>query len=110
MTLGIVKAYKRNANGGYDRGEEVHDNYSSLEYLTKILSVKSVVDGYDLKGKLNNNKDYFKQFTQADIDTLIDSNENLAIFDNGNLYAKNAWLEGNIRATSGNILGELLIG
>ena len=105
VTLGIVKAYKRNANGGYDRGEEVHDNYSSLEYLTKILSVKSVVDGYDLKGKLNNNKDYFRQFTQADIDTLIDSNENLAIFDNGNLYAKNAWIEGSIRATDGYFTG-----
>jgi hypothetical protein len=46
---------------------------------------------------------------------LIDPNENLAIFDNGNLYAKNAWIEGNIRATSGtlgnlDITDELRIG
>lgn len=107
VALGIVKAYKRKVDGGYEAGEEIHDNYSSLDYLTKILSVKSAVDGYDLKGELKSQKDYFKQFTQADINTLIDSNENLAIFDNGNLYAKNAWIEGNIRATSGTFTGTL---
>jgi hypothetical protein len=42
--------------------------------------------------------------------TLIEPNENLAIFDNGNLYAKNAWIEGNIRAISGSILGTMTIG
>jgi hypothetical protein len=38
---------------------------------------------------------------------LIDPNENLAIFDNGNLYAKNAWIEGNIHATSGTFTGTI---
>lgn len=110
ITLGIVKAYKRNENGGYNKGEDLHDNYSSLDYLTKVFSVKSVVDGYDLKGALKDKKDFFKQFTKEQLDVLIDSNENLAIFDNGNLYAKNAWIEGNIRAISGNILGKLQVG
>ena len=41
---------------------------------------------------------------------MIDPNENLAIFDNGNLYAKNAWIEGNIRAISGDIVGKLTVG
>jgi hypothetical protein len=41
---------------------------------------------------------------------LIGENENFALFDNGNLYAKNAWIEGNIRATSGNISGKLVVG
>ena len=110
ITLGIVKAYKRNENGGYNKGEDLHDNYSSLDYLTKVFSVKSAVDGYDLKGTLKDKKEYFKQFTTEQLSTLIDPNENLAIFDNGNLYAKNAWIEGNIRAISGNILGELKVG
>jgi hypothetical protein len=38
---------------------------------------------------------------------LIDPNENLAIFDNGNLYAKNAWIEGHIRATDGTFTGNI---
>jgi hypothetical protein len=38
---------------------------------------------------------------------LIDPNENLAIFDNGNLYAKNAWIEGTINATDGKFTGEI---
>jgi hypothetical protein len=88
----------------------LHENYSSLDYLTKVLSVKSAVDQYDLKNNLNNNKELFKQFTAEQLATLIDPNENLAIFDNGNLYAKNAWIEGNIRATGGNILGNLMVG
>lgn len=107
VTLGIVKAYKRNEDGGYDKGEDLHEDYSSLDYLTKVFSVKSAVDGYNLKGNLKEKKEYFKQFTQAQLSTLIDSNENLAIFDNGNLYAKNAWIEGNIRATSGTFTGTL---
>lgn len=110
IALGIVKAYRRNESGGYDSGEDVHDNYSSLEYLTKVLSVKSVVDGYDLKGNLKDSNNYFKQFDEKQLKTLIDENENLAIFDNGNLYARNAWLEGNVRATSGNIIGKLNVG
>ena len=110
VALGIVKAYRRNENNGYDQGVEMYDNYSSLDYLTKVFSVKSAVDGYDLKGNLINKKEYFKQFNEEQIATLIDPNENLAIFDNGNLYAKNAWVEGNIRATGGNILGTLSIG
>lgn len=106
VTLGIVKAYKRTENG-YETGKEIHDNYSSLDYLTKILSVKSAVDGYDLKGALKDKKDYFKQFSVEQLATLIEPNENLAIFDNGNLYAKNAWIEGHIRATSGTFTGTI---
>jgi hypothetical protein len=56
--LGILNAYYRNREGGYDKGKEIYENYSSLDYLTKILSIKSVIDGYDLKSKVN--KNYFK--------------------------------------------------
>ena len=119
VTLGIVKAYKRNlikthnSNGeveetyGYEKGQDLHDDYSSLDYLTKVFSVKSAVDGYDLKGALKDKKDFFKQFTKKQLEVLIDPNENLAIFDNGNLYAKNAWIEGTINATDGKFTGEI---
>jgi hypothetical protein len=40
-------------------------------------------------------------FSSDSISYLIETNENFAIFDNGNLFAKNAWIEGNIDATSG---------
>jgi hypothetical protein len=36
--------------------------------------------------------------------------ETFVILDNGNFYAKNAWIEGSVRATSGNILGTLILG
>jgi hypothetical protein len=64
VTLGIVKAYKRLEDGNYESGKEIHDDYSSLDYLTKILSVKSAVDGYDLRGALKDKKEFFKQFTK----------------------------------------------
>lgn len=114
IALGIVKAYKRKKINKtvyekdetvYEKGEDIYDNYSSLEYLTKILSVKSLVDGYDLKDTLKGSEELFKQFIDEDIKVLIDPNENLAIFDNGNLYAKNAWIEGHIRATDGEFTG-----
>lgn len=103
VTLGIVKAYKRTKDG-YEDGEDVFDNYSSLDYLTKVFSVKSAVNKYKLNDELvqsENDQKRFEQFTEDDIKKLIESEENLAIFDNGNLYAKNAWIEGTVNSTDG---------
>lgn len=103
VTLGIVKAYKRTKDG-YEDGEDIFDNYSSLDYLTKVFSVKSAVNKYKLSDELvqsENGQKRFEQFTEDDIKKLIESEENLAIFDNGNLYAKNAWIEGTVSATDG---------
>ena len=49
----------------------------------------------------SNEKINSKQFSSDDLGILLEKNENFALFDNGNLYAKNAWIEGNINATSG---------
>jgi hypothetical protein len=38
----------------------MYEDYSSLDYLTKVFSVKSAVDKYDLKNNLNSNKELFK--------------------------------------------------
>lgn len=102
VTLGIVDTYSKSLNENTGETEfnkvKLNGRYSSTDYLTKVMSVKA--------------NDYTpnQQFTAQQISQLIDKNENFAIFDNGNLYAKNAWIEGNIRATSGNILGQLVIG
>jgi hypothetical protein len=64
--------------------------------LTKVLSIKV----NDIIGN--------ESFAQKQIDQLIASNETFAIFDNGNLYAKNAWIEGHINAKSG-LIGDLEI-
>ena len=76
----------------------VKGSFDSSHYLTKVFSVKE------------NLVSSFTQFSEDDISNVIDDNENFAIFDNGNLYAKNAWIEGHIRAMSGNILGTLEVG
>lgn len=95
VTLGIVNTYDRQDN--YKK-IELSGPYNSSRYLTKVLSVKS------------NDTVGIEQFNQNILDKVLDENENFAVFDNGNLFAKNAWIEGNIRATSGDILGELVIG
>jgi hypothetical protein len=77
--------------------QETGGVYSSADFLTKVLSVKS------------NDFMPIELFSQDDIDIIIEKNENLAIFDNGNLFAKNAWIEGNINATSGTISGTLSV-
>ena len=102
VTLGIVDVYSR--SGGYKK-VDISGAYSSEDYLTKIFSVRA------------NGHTKLEQFTENQLDDLIDrnGNENFAIFDNGNLYAKNAWIEGHIQATSGyfrnvDIFGELKVG
>ena len=92
VSLGIVDTYKRSQ--GLIK-TNVDGAYSSLEYLTKVFSVKA------------NAAVPLAQFTETEIGRIIETNENLAIFDNGNLFAKNAWIEGNINATSGKISGFL---
>jgi hypothetical protein len=74
--------------------------YSSSDYLTKVMSIK--VNGFVGSEPFDN--------TGEEISRLIEDNETFAIFDNGNLYAKNAWVEGHIRADSGAILGTLEVG
>lgn len=92
VTLGIVDVYKRedltlaNPTG----------LYNSAEYLTKVFSVK-VNDGVGEEQFINNPYEL----------GLISDNETFAIFDNGNLYAKNAWIEGHINATSGSFSGRI---
>ena len=96
VTLGIVDIYNRedlsiaNPSG----------LYNSAEYLTKVFSIK-----------VNNafyNDGQGEQFTGDQIKRLIANNETFAIFDNGNLYAKNAWIEGHIQATSGEFTGKII--
>jgi hypothetical protein len=94
VTLGIVNVYNREQ--GFEKVVMPEGVYSSSEYLTKVFSVKA------------NAKVGLEQFKDEDISKVIEKNENFAIFDNGNLFAKNAWIEGHIRATSGTI-GEVLI-
>lgn len=102
VTLGIVDTYSKSLDENTGKTIftkiKLNGRYSSTDYLTKVMSVKA------------NDYTSNQQFTAQQISQLIDKNENFAIFDNGNLYAKNAWIEGNIRATSGNILGQLVIG
>lgn len=102
VTLGIVDIYERTGEGIFTPAEP-EGVYKSSQYLTKVLSIKV----NDIIGN--------EPFTQEQIDQLIASNETFAIFDNGNLYAKNAWIEGHIQATSGyfrnvDIFGELKVG
>lgn len=107
VTLGIVDIYKRGIieqnKEGFVKVPMPKEIYSSTEYLTKVLSIK-----------VNNNIG-LEEFTEDNIKQLIEKNETFAIFDNGNLYAKNAWIEGHIQATSGyfrnvDIFGELKVG
>lgn len=107
VTLGIVDIYKRGIieqnKEGFVKVPIPKEIYSSTEYLTKVLSIK-----------VNNNIG-LEQFTEDNIKQLIEKNETFAIFDNGNLYAKNSWIEGHIQATSGyfrnvDIFGELKVG
>ena len=92
VTLGIVDIYDRKRD--YQK-VDVDGVYNSTNYLTKVFSIKS------------NALLPLEQFTPNSIRQLIDKNENLAIFDNGNLFARNAWIEGEINATKGSITGEL---
>lgn len=94
VSLGIVDTYSRSNN--FDK-VNVDGVYSSSEYLTKVFSIKS------------NATLPTEQFAEENINNLIEENENFALFDNGNLYAKNAWIEGNINATSGEISGDLIV-
>ena len=105
VTLGIVDTYLREYVKEEIEGEQktkteftkqnVKGNYSSTDYLTKIMSVK-------VNGFVGN-----EPFSVNQINKLIENNETFAIFDNGNLYAKNAWIEGHINATSGSFTGHL---
>lgn len=99
VTLGIVDTYKRE-NGNYLKTEEsLVGTYSSQTYLTKIMSIKT------------NTAVGLEQWQGNEMPQgLIENDETFAIFDNGNLFAKNAWLEGHIRAKSGNIIGALTVG
>ena len=90
VTLGIVDTYDR--QDSYKK-VELSGVYSSSQYLTKVFSVKS------------NDTIEIEQFNEELLSQIIDKNENFAIFDNGNLFAKNAWIEGNIHATTGFIGG-----
>ena len=72
--------------------------YSSSDYLTKVMSIKA--NGFVGSEPFDN--------TGEEISRLIEDNETFAIFDNGNLYAKNAWIEGHIRATSGSFTGKII--
>ena len=92
VTLGIVDTYSRSRN--FEK-MNVDGVYSSSEYLTKVFSVRS------------NALLPLEQFNEYDINEIIDTNENFALFDNGNLYARNAWIEGNIRATDGTFKGKV---
>ena len=92
VSLGIVDTYSRKHD--FDK-VNIDGIYSSSEYLTKVFSVKA------------NAFLPTEQFTQRNITKLIEENENFAIFDNGNLYARNAWIEGNIRATDGTFKGKV---
>jgi hypothetical protein len=68
--------------------------------LTKVLSIKI----NDIIGDEQFKADPAKSIAEGGLG-LIANNETFAIFDNGNLYAKNAWIEGNIEALSGHIAG-----
>ena len=94
VSLGIVNIYKREGKK-YKKTGIPKNTYSSINYLTKVFSVKA-------NGNIG-----LEQFNEAQIPQLIEQNENFAIFDNGNLYAKNAWIEGHIRATSGSFTGNI---
>ena len=99
VTLGIVDVYDR--DNDYNQVITPQGTYNSSNYLTKVFSIKA------------NANVGLEQFSQKTIDNLIEKNENFAIFDNGNLFAKNAWIEGNINATSGTFtngtLGDLQV-
>ncbi len=103
VTLGIVETYKRNgtlANGNLTfepAKEEMDNDYSSAEYLTKVFSIRT------------NAQVKLEPFKAEHIEQVIDrtGNETFAIFDNGNLYARNAWVEGRIDATGGTISGNM---
>ena len=108
VTLGIVETYERqyDTRGNlikYALQTGLSGAYSSANYLTKIMSIK-----INEKVNLKNNK--YETWSDETMKSLVADNETFAIFDNGNLYAKNAWLEGHIRATSGNIIGVLYVG
>lgn len=93
VTLGIVDIYERTGEGTFAPAEP-EGVYKSSQYLTKVLSIKV----NDIIGN-----EWFVDDPESL--GLISSNETFAIFDNGNLYAKNAWIEGNIRANEGYIGG-----
>ena len=99
VTLGIIDIYDRNNN--YTKASFIKGTYSSKEYLTKVFSVKA------------NDTLTTDQLNLRDIRGLIEENEQLAIFDNGALFAQNAYIEGTINATSGKfengILGNLSV-
>jgi hypothetical protein len=102
VTLGVVDTYRRNYIddlGEHKRflQETVRGTYSSLDYLTKVMSIKT--NGFVGSEPFDH--------TGEEISRLIEDNETFAIFDNGNLYAKNAWVEGYIRATDGEFTGKI---
>lgn len=94
VSLGIVNVYKREGDS-YIKTGIPKNTYSSINYLTKVFSVKA------------NGNVGLEQFSNDQITQLIERNENFAIFDNGNLYAKNAWIEGHINATDGSFSGKI---
>ena len=92
VTLGIVDIYNR--KNGFKK-VSVGSSYNSSEYLTKVMSIKA------------NDLTPLEQFSDDNIKNLIETNENFALFDNGNLYARNAWIEGTINATDGSFSGRI---
>lgn len=106
------KVFFANDEGDLFFAGELHSNIGSLGGWSIIKDALQANNG--MVGMHSGNRLFYNNITNDPIrfwsGKIDDDNYNLAITQNGKLYANNADITGNIKATSGNILNKFLIG